>query len=75
MDEWVRQAEVWVGQAERWIRQQPPEQVYVAVAVVAVTVLLLVTGDVINSTIQACLVLLFWLLQILAYESTGLWKS
>jgi signal recognition particle receptor subunit beta len=46
MDEWVRQAEVWVGQAERWIRQQPPEQVYVAVAVVAVTVLLLVAGDV-----------------------------
>ncbi|XP_015695704.1 signal recognition particle receptor subunit beta-like isoform X1 [Oryza brachyantha] len=44
MDEWVRQAEAWVGRAEIWIRQQPPEQIYLAVAVVAVTVLLLVAG-------------------------------
>uniref|UniRef100_A0A0D9X9Y6 Signal recognition particle receptor subunit beta n=1 Tax=Leersia perrieri TaxID=77586 RepID=A0A0D9X9Y6_9ORYZ len=44
MDEWIRQAEVWAGQAEGWIRQQPPEQIYIAVAVVAVTVLLLVVG-------------------------------
>lgn len=34
-------AEVWVGQAGRWIHQQPPEQIYVAVAVIAVTIVLL----------------------------------
>ncbi|VAI84634.1 unnamed protein product [Triticum turgidum subsp. durum] len=42
MDEWIRQAEAWAGQAEHWIRQQPPEQIYVAVAVIAVTILVLV---------------------------------
>ncbi|VAI74250.1 unnamed protein product [Triticum turgidum subsp. durum] len=45
MDEWVRQAEAWAGQAERWIRQQPPEQIYVAVTVIAVTILVLLAGD------------------------------
>jgi len=44
MDEWVRQAEVWVRQAESWIRQQPPEQIYIAAAVVALTILLLIVG-------------------------------
>ena len=48
MDEWLNQAEAWAGQAERWIRQQPPEQIYLAVAVVAFTILLLITGDVPN---------------------------
>jgi len=48
MDEWIRQAEVWVGQAEGWIRQQPPEQIYVAAAVVAVTILVLIVGTVPN---------------------------
>lgn len=48
MDEWVRQAEEWAGQAERWIRQQPPEQIYVAVAVIAVTILVLLAGDLPN---------------------------
>ncbi|OEL37975.1 hypothetical protein BAE44_0001005 [Dichanthelium oligosanthes] len=41
MDEWIRQAEVWVGQAESWIRQQTPEQIYVAVVVIAVIILVL----------------------------------
>jgi hypothetical protein len=45
MDEWLSQAEAWAGQAERWIRQQPPEQIYVAVAVIALTILVLVAGD------------------------------
>jgi len=44
MDEWVRQAEVWVRQAESWIRQQPPEQIYIAAVVVALTILLLILG-------------------------------
>ena len=44
MDEWIRQAEVWVRQAESWIRQQPPEQIYIAAAAVALTVLLLIIG-------------------------------
>lgn len=48
MDEWIRQAEVWVGQAESWIRQQPPEQIYVAAAVIAVTILVLIAGVVPN---------------------------
>lgn len=48
MDEWIHQAEVWVGQAESWIRQQPPEQIYLAAAVVAVTILVLVVGAVPN---------------------------
>jgi len=34
----------WVHQAESWIRQQPPEQIYIAAAVVALTVLLLIVG-------------------------------
>nr|CAB3495668.1 unnamed protein product [Digitaria exilis] len=42
MDEWIRQAEVWVGQAESWIRQQPPEQIYVAAAVIALTILVFI---------------------------------
>ncbi|KAL5222061.1 hypothetical protein ABZP36_026774 [Zizania latifolia] len=50
MDEWVRQAEVWVGHAERWIRQQPPEQIYAAVAVIAVTILLLVAVSCLKSS-------------------------
>jgi hypothetical protein len=37
MDEWIRQA-------ESWIRQQPPEQIYIAAAVVALTILLLIVG-------------------------------
>jgi signal recognition particle receptor subunit beta len=44
MDEWVHQAEVWVRQAESWIRQQPTEQIYIAAAVVALTILLLIVG-------------------------------
>jgi hypothetical protein len=50
MDEWLSQAEAWAGQAERWIRQQPPEQIYVAVAVIALTILVLVAGDAPNLT-------------------------
>lgn len=58
MDEWIRQAESWVGQAEGWIRQQPPEQIYVAAAVVAITILLLITGDVPNlGSSEVCSVL------------------
>jgi hypothetical protein len=37
MDEWIRQA-------ESWIRQQPPEQIYIAAVVVALTILLLIVG-------------------------------
>ena len=48
MDEWIRQAELWGRQAEAWIRQQPPEQIYVAAAVVALTILVLVAGAVPN---------------------------
>ncbi|KAF8698713.1 hypothetical protein HU200_034965 [Digitaria exilis] len=48
MDEWIRQAEVWVGQAESWIRQQPPEQIYVAAAVIALTILVFIAGVVSN---------------------------
>jgi signal recognition particle receptor subunit beta len=48
MDEWIRQTEVWVHQTDSWIRQQPPEQIYVAAAVVAVTILLLIVGAVRN---------------------------
>ena len=44
MDEWIRRAEVLVRQAESWIRQQPPEQIYIAAAAVALTVLLLIIG-------------------------------
>jgi signal recognition particle receptor subunit beta len=44
MDEWVRQAQVWTSQAEGWVRQQPPEQIYVAAAVVALTILVLIAG-------------------------------
>ncbi|XBI08608.1 hypothetical protein VPH35_136313 [Triticum aestivum] len=50
MDEWVRQAEAWAGQAEHWIRQQPPEQIYVAVAVIAVTILVLVAASCLKSS-------------------------
>ncbi|KAM3208822.1 hypothetical protein ACQJBY_063483 [Aegilops geniculata] len=50
MDEWVRQAEAWAAQAEHWIRQQPPEQIYVAVAVIAVTVLVLVAASCLKSS-------------------------
>jgi hypothetical protein len=48
VDEWIRQAELWGRQAEAWIRQQPPEQIYVAAAVVAITILVLVVGTVPN---------------------------
>jgi hypothetical protein len=48
MDEWIRQAEAWVGQAESWIRQQPPEQIYVAAVVLAVTILVFIAGVVSN---------------------------
>ncbi|KAF8701898.1 hypothetical protein HU200_033226 [Digitaria exilis] len=50
MDEWIRQAESWVGQAEGWIHQQPPEQIYVAAAVVAITILLLITVSCLKSS-------------------------
>ncbi|VAI84633.1 unnamed protein product [Triticum turgidum subsp. durum] len=50
MDEWIRQAEAWAGQAEHWIRQQPPEQIYVAVAVIAVTILVLVAASCLKSS-------------------------
>ncbi|EMS52973.1 hypothetical protein TRIUR3_09559 [Triticum urartu] len=50
MDEWVRQAEAWAGQAEHWIRQQPPEQIYVAVAVIIVTILVLVAASCLKSS-------------------------
>jgi signal recognition particle receptor subunit beta len=44
MDQWVRQAQAWAGQAESWVRQHPPEQIYVAAAVVALTILFLIAG-------------------------------
>ncbi|TKV95650.1 hypothetical protein SEVIR_9G376300v4 [Setaria viridis] len=50
MDEWIRQAEAWVGQAESWIRQQPPEQIYVAAVVVAVTILVLIAASCLKSS-------------------------
>ncbi|XP_044955976.1 signal recognition particle receptor subunit beta-like isoform X2 [Hordeum vulgare subsp. vulgare] len=50
MDELVRQAEAWAGQAEHWIRQQPSEQIYVAVAVIAVTILVLVAASCLKSS-------------------------
>uniref|UniRef100_A0A8R7V8D5 Signal recognition particle receptor subunit beta n=1 Tax=Triticum urartu TaxID=4572 RepID=A0A8R7V8D5_TRIUA len=36
MDAWVCQAEAWAGRVEHWICQQTPEQIYLAVAVIAV---------------------------------------
>ena len=54
MDEWIRQAELWGRQAEAWIRQQPPEQIYVAAAVVALTVLVLIAGTVPNLECASC---------------------
>ncbi|KXG27540.2 hypothetical protein SORBI_3005G001400 [Sorghum bicolor] len=50
MDEWVHQAEVWVRQAESWIRQQPTEQIYIAAAVVALTILLLIVASCLKSS-------------------------
>ncbi|AQK52212.1 hypothetical protein Zm00014a_035809 [Zea mays] len=50
MDEWIRQTEVWVHQTDSWIRQQPPEQIYVAAAVVAVTILLLIVASCLKSS-------------------------
>jgi len=50
MDEWIRQAELWGRQAEAWIRQQPPEQIYVAAAVVALTVLVLIAASCLKSS-------------------------
>ncbi|ONM17102.1 hypothetical protein ZEAMMB73_Zm00001d003523 [Zea mays] len=58
MDEWIRQAEVWVRQSESWIRQQPPEQIYVAATVVAVTILLLIVGAVPNLELPMVLTVL-----------------
>ncbi|CAD6269200.1 unnamed protein product [Miscanthus lutarioriparius] len=40
----------WVHQAESWIRQQPPEQIYIAAAVVALTVLLLIVASCLKSS-------------------------
>ncbi|XP_066356198.1 uncharacterized protein [Miscanthus floridulus] len=50
MDEWIRRAEVLVRQAESWIRQQPPEQIYIAAAAVALTVLLLIIASCFKSS-------------------------
>lgn len=58
MNEWIRQAEVWVRQSESWIRQQPPEQIYVAATVVAVTILLLIVGAVPNLELPMVLTVL-----------------
>jgi signal recognition particle receptor subunit beta len=49
MDEWVRQAHVWASQAESWAHQQPSEQVYIATAVVAVTILVLIPASYLKS--------------------------
>uniref|UniRef100_A0ACD5Y8L0 Uncharacterized protein n=1 Tax=Avena sativa TaxID=4498 RepID=A0ACD5Y8L0_AVESA len=57
MDEWINQAEAWAGQAERWIRQQPPEQIYVAVAVIALTILVLVAASCFKSSKSNTIVL------------------
>ncbi|RLN17524.1 signal recognition particle receptor subunit beta-like [Panicum miliaceum] len=57
MEEWIRQAEVWVGQAESWIRQQPPEQIYVAVVVIAVTILVLTAASCLKSSKSNTIVL------------------
>ncbi|NP_001131722.1 uncharacterized protein LOC100193087 [Zea mays] len=57
MDEWIRQAEVWVRQSESWIRQQPPEQIYVAATVVAVTILLLIVASYLKSSKPSTIVL------------------
>ncbi|XBI76936.1 hypothetical protein VPH35_070116 [Triticum aestivum] len=45
MDAWVCQAEAWAGRVEHRICQQTPEQIYLAVAVIAVTVLVLVAAS------------------------------
>ena len=68
MDEWIRQAEVWVRQAESWIRQQPPEQIYVAAAVVAVTILVLIVGAVPNLEVLLPCIECPWSLGMLCCE-------
>ncbi|XP_066359447.1 uncharacterized protein [Miscanthus floridulus] len=50
MDEWVRQA-------DSWIRQQPPEQIYIAGAVVALTILLLIVASCLKSSKSNTIVL------------------
>ncbi|GJN03428.1 hypothetical protein PR202_ga20873 [Eleusine coracana subsp. coracana] len=50
MEEWVQQAQVWAGQVESWVRQQPPEQIYVAAAVVAITILVLIAASCLKSS-------------------------
>ncbi|GJN16386.1 hypothetical protein PR202_gb03369 [Eleusine coracana subsp. coracana] len=50
MEEWIQQAQVWAGQAESWVRQQPPEQIYVAAAVVAITILVLIAASCLKSS-------------------------
>lgn len=66
MDEWIRQAEVWVGQAESWVRQQPPEQIYISAAVVALTILVLAVG--------ACPALIFACYLIFFHENLSVFE-
>lgn len=41
----------WISQIEQWVRQQPVEQIYVAVAVMALTVVLFVLCKIVLPTV------------------------